>query len=156
MAKVRCADCGMIATIPEINAKENWLADPSICPGSGPVYSCAGCGSKNLIGTSQVIDKAGSITSFSSNTVKPIYPPGFAECPKCGTVFITKSGNTSNISPNQPHPEHPGSAHITCPHCHKSAALKPKIPRSWLDSLCGTMKINCEICHNVIFEGRPS
>jgi ribosomal protein S27E len=130
MGKIRCQKCGMMASIPDdINTGGSYLSDSAICPSSGIVIRCARCGN-TLVGPSQ-----------PPTTI----PPGSAQCPKCGTIF--KTGTPSQ--PTQPVP-----SNLTCPSCHRPAP-KPKISRSILDSPCGTIKINCNVCHTIIFEGTP-
>jgi ribosomal protein S27E len=137
MGKIRCQKCGMMAAIPDdINAGGSYLSDSAICPTSGMVIRCARCGNI-LVGPSQ--------TSTTSTTVTTTVPQGSVQCPKCGTIF--KAGTTS------PPAQHTAFA-IICQNCHRPAP-KPKISRSILDSPCGTIKINCNACHTIIFEGTP-
>jgi hypothetical protein len=142
MGKIRCQKCGMMATIPDdIDAGGSYLSDSAICPSSGMVIRCGRCGNI-LVGPLQTSNVPGGQTTPTTTTI----PPGSVQCPKCGTIF--KSEATS-------HPSQPITSTIMiCPSCHRPAP-KPKISQSMLDSACGTMKINCNGCHMVIFEGSP-
>jgi|GEM_PF-3309836 len=164
MGKVRCADCGMIASVPQnIGEGGSWLSDPAICGSGGPIFKCGNCGSTNLIGISQPSNppQGSSVTPASStplpsstvslgSTPTPILPAGFVQCPHCGKIFKNKQEAQPAAAPVQPS----SSSKITCSFCHRSAP-RPRIPKSYLDSLCGSIRINCDVCHHVIFEGRP-